>query len=92
MIEARPMLEYRAAADDRRQRTGFKAGMILRIVLVPLLILVGYIFLLGLLGGVATMVASLVSWDLQMFLLASGCFVVSTVCFLLILFCARVWR
>lgn len=92
MTEARPTLEYRAAADDRRQSFERWAKRVPRFVLVTLVILLAYAFLVGLLGGITAMVAGVVGWDLQMVMVAGGVFAGSTVCFLLMLFCARILR
>ena len=92
MTEARPTLEYRAAADDRRQSLERWAKRVPRFVLITLVILLAYAFLVGLLGGITAMVAGVVGSDLRMVMLAGGVFVGSTVCFLLMLFCARVLR
>lgn len=90
MTEARPTLEYRAAADDRRQRFDRWARMVPRFVLITLVIVLAYAFLVGLLGGITMMVAGLVAGDFRMMLLAGGVFAGSAVCFLLMLYCARV--
>jgi len=92
MTEARPTLEYRAAADDRRQSLERWAKRVPRFVLIALVILLAYAFLVGLLGGITAIVAGVVGSDLQMVMVAGGVFAGSTVCFLLMLFFARILR
>ncbi len=90
MTEPVAKLEYRAAADDRRQSFERWARMVPRFLLITLVIVLAYAFLVGLLGGITIMVEGLVAGDLRMVLLSGGVFAGSTVCFLLMLFCARV--
>lgn len=91
MTEARPTLEYRAAADDRRQNLG-RVRPLLKTVLMTGVILFAYLFLLCALGAVSLGAASLVLLDSGMALAAAACTGFGILCFVLMMGCARVMK
>jgi hypothetical protein len=92
MTEARPTLEYRAAADDRRQSLGQVLRFLPKTVLVIGVILFAYLFLLCVLGAILLGVASLVSLDPRLGLAAGASAGFAMLCFVLMMGCARVMK
>jgi hypothetical protein len=92
MTEARPTLEYRAAADDRRQRLGRVLRFLPKTVLIVGVILFAYLFLLCVLGAILLGVASLVSQDFKLALAAGASVGFALLCFVLMMGCARVMK
>jgi hypothetical protein len=92
VTEARPTLEYRAAADDRRQSVGRVLRLFPKTVLVVGVVLFAYLFLLCVLGAILLGVASLVSQDFKLGLAAGACAGFGMLCFVLMMGCARVMK
>lgn len=90
MTGARHTLEYRAAADDRRRRDGRVWRWVLRLILAGIVVLLAYIFLLSVLGGIVLLVSSFVLPSFKLGLVAVGLLFASGLNFYLMFRLARV--
>jgi len=92
MIGAKPTLDYRAAADDRRHRFEHLLRRVPRFLLIVAAILCAYFFLICALGGIVFTMAAIVGTDSSLGIVAAMSLGLAVLCFLLMLFIGKAMR